>query len=161
MNNKYYISSSDWDLEFLSLAKRISKRSKDPSTKVGAVITNKKRFVSSGYNGLPQKMKDTKNRLDNRELKYKIIIHGEINAILFAQRDLTDHTLYTWPFMPCSNCASIIIQTGIKRVVSFINNNERWKDNFLLTEESFQESGVELVLYTEEDLKQYESNRYV
>jgi dCMP deaminase len=152
MNNK-----NEWDLEFLSLAKRISKRSKDPSTKVGAVITNGKRIVSTGYNGLPQKMADTKNRLDNRELKYKIIIHGEINAILFAQRDLTNHTLYTIPFMPCSNCASIVIQAGITRVVSLLNNNERWKDAFLLTEESFQESGVELVLYTEEDLNNYES----
>lgn len=152
MNNK-----NEWDLEFLSLAKRISKRSKDPSTKVGAVITNGKRIVSTGYNGLPQKMVDTKDRLDNRELKYRIIIHGEINAILFAQRDLTDHTLYTWPFMPCSNCASIVIQAGITRVVSLLNNNERWKEAFLLTEESFRESGVELVLYTEEDLNNYES----
>jgi deoxycytidylate deaminase len=59
--------------------------------------------------------------------------------------------------MPCSNCASIVIQAGITRVVSLLNNNERWKDAFLLTEESFQESGVELVLYTEEDLNNYES----
>lgn len=137
----------DWDKRFLKLAREIAGYSKDPSTKVGAVLTNSSNeIISTGYNGFPRKIQDDERLLD-RDLKYDIIIHAEINSILFAKRDLTGCTIYTYPFQPCSRCTSLIIQSGISRVVSVENNNERWVDNFRLSSKLFNEAGVELCLY--------------
>ena len=136
-----------WDFRFLDLAEFISSWSKDPSTKVGAVITDSNnRIISVGYNGFPQDIKDDE-RLNDRDIKYSMIVHGEMNAILFANRSLRDCILYTYPFMPCPRCASIIIQAGIKRVVSYNNMPNRWKNDFETSITLFSESGVELKLY--------------
>lgn len=136
-----------WDNRFLDLAKYISQWSKDPSTKVGAVVADGKRIVSVGYNGFPQGVEDSDERLNNRDLKYKIVVHGELNAMNFAKEPLNGYTLYTIPFMPCSVCAGQVIQRGIKRVVSPYSDNPRWTEAFKLTEQLFREAGVELVLY--------------
>ena len=134
----------------MNLAKEMSEASKDPSTKVGAVIVSpEKRFISAGYNGFPQKIKDD-DRLHDRERKYEIIIHGEMNAILFAERSLKDCTIYTYPFMPCPRCASVIIQVGITRVVSYNNVPERWKPMMDMAAELFAEANVGLTLYDNE-----------
>ena len=139
-----------WDRRFLSLAKFISGWSLDPSTKTGAVITDKNhRIISVGYNGLAKGVKDTEERLNNRELKYKIIVNCERNAIIFAQRDLSGCSLYTFPFMSCSTCAAMVIQSGITRCIAPYSENPRWIEDFKLTEELFDEAGVELCLYNE------------
>ena len=139
---------SKWDNRFLDMAKLVASWSKDPSTQVGAVIVDyNNRVVSIGYNGLPKDIIDHPNRLNDRNLKYKMIVHGEMNAILFANKSLEFCTLYTYPFMPCPRCASMIIQTGIYRVVSYNNIPERWKDEFALSQTLFQEADIELKLY--------------
>jgi dCMP deaminase len=136
-----------WDNWFLDLAIYVSTASKDPSTKCGAVIVDpSRRLVSVGYNGLAKGVKDTDERLNNRELKYKIIVHAERNAIIFAQRNLSGNTLYTWPFMPCATCAAMVIQAGITRVVAPRSNNPRWIDDFKLSQEMFAEASVDVVL---------------
>jgi dCMP deaminase len=136
-----------WHKRFLDLAQHISQWSKDPSTQVGAVIVDDtKRIISTGYNGFPMNVNDSMERLNDRNIKYEMIVHGEINAIVFARQNLTNTTLYTYPFMPCSRCASIIIQSGIKTVVAPFNNNPRWIESFKLTETLFKESNVELIL---------------
>ena len=134
-----------WDKRFLDMAKLISTWSKDPSTKVGAVVVDEdRRIVSLGYNGFPFGISDDK-RLDNREMKYKMVVHAECNALLFCSEPPVGCTIYTYPFMPCPKCAGMIIQTGISKVVSYENKNERWKEDFILSREMFKESGVELV----------------
>jgi dCMP deaminase len=139
-----------WDLWYLDLAKQISTASKDPSTKVGSVIVdNNNRIVSVGYNGFPVGIEDTEERLNNREVKYKIVIHAERNSLLFARGPVENCTIYTWPFMPCSVCAGMIIQSGISRVVSFKSDNPRWEEEFKLSKELFAESGIELSLFLE------------
>lgn len=136
-----------WDYRFLDLAEFISSWSKDPSTKVGAVIVDKNnRIVSVGYNGFPKHIEDN-DRLTERNIKYNIIVHGEINAILFANKSVEGCTLYTYPFMPCPRCAGLIIQSGIKRVVSVVNKIDRWEKDFQLSRELFHESDVECVEY--------------
>ena len=143
-NNK----QAEWDMYFLSLAREISKKSKDPSTKVGAVIVNNEnRIVSTGYNGFPKKINDSDERLLDRDIKLMITIHGEMNAILFAKEDLTGCTVYTYPFAPCSNCASVIIQKGIKRAVFPIGDKDtlkRWEKSLNLSKELLIEAGVEM-----------------
>ena len=137
-----------WDLRFLDLAAEISSWSKDPSTQIGAVIADGNVLVSVGYNGLPRGMKDDE-RLEDREWKYKTIIHGEINAIHHANRPLKGCTLYNVPFMPCSVCASQIIQVGISRVVTRHSSNPRWQENFVISKQNFSECGVDITLYEE------------
>jgi dCMP deaminase len=140
---------SDWDHRFLDMAALVSTWSKDPSTKVGAVITRGKFVVSLGFNGHPSGVEDSAARLENRETKYKTIIHAELNAILSARQPLEGCTLYVVPFMPCSNCGAVIVQAGIKRVVTLENNNERWAESFEITRTIFAEAGIDLVILPE------------
>lgn len=146
MTNDIYINSK-WDRRFLQLARHVSAWSKDPSTQVGAVITKENVIVSIGYNGLPRNVEDLPERYENRELKYKMIVHGEVNAIISAAQNLKNCTLYTWPFMPCSVCSGLVIQSGITRVVTPHNDNPRWKESFELTKTMFKEAGVVLDEY--------------
>lgn len=137
------MSTTNWDKRFLELAKLVGSWSKDPSTQVGAVIVDEdNRIVSTGYNGFPRGIKDCEKKLVDREQKYAIIVHAEMNALAFANKSVKGCTLYTWPFEPCSRCAGMIIQSGIKRVVSVINNDKRWEKNFVVSRQLFQEAGI-------------------
>ena len=143
------MNQKKWDRRFLSLAEFISQWSKDPSTKVGAVIVEAgKRIVSLGFNGFAQSMPDRLEFYLEREEKYSRIVHGEINALIFARRSVEGMTLYTYPFMPCDRCAVQMIQAGIKRVVAPMATEEqlkRWGRSFEKTRQYFSESGVELL----------------
>ncbi len=137
-----------WDKFFLGLAEYTSTASKDPSTKVGAVIVDEdRRVVSIGYNGFPKGVQDLESRLNERELKYKFIVHAERNALLFANKSAQECTIYTYPFMPCSACAGMLIQAGIKQVVSFYKKDTRWLDDFKISTTMFDEAGIKLFLY--------------
>jgi len=137
------MKSTKWDKRFLDLAKLCGSWSKDPSTQVGAVIVDdNNRIVSIGFNGFPQGVEDSEERLVDRETKYDIIVHAEANALMFANKSVEGCTLYTWPFEPCSRCAGLIIQSGIKRVVSVINSDKRWEKNFTLARQLFNEAGI-------------------
>jgi dCMP deaminase len=140
-----------WDRFFLGMAQYVASASKDPSTKTGAVVVDgNDRVVSCGYNGFPCGIEDDPSDLANREMKYKKIIHSEVNAILFAKQDLTHHTLYVWPFQPCSRCATLVIQSGIIRVVAPVlppELKERWGDDVSLAKGMFEEASVQLKLY--------------
>ena len=111
-----------WDEYFMGVALLSSFRSKDPSTKVGACIVNEdKRIIGIGYNGFPYGCHDQEfpwckgkeNELDN---KYPYVVHAEPNAILNSTSSLKGATMYVTLF-PCNECAKLIIQSGIKRVV--------------------------------------------
>ena len=139
--------SDTWDRWGLDLAAIAAGRSKDPSTQTGAAILDDyQRLVSVGFNGFPRGILDD-DRLRDRDTKLSIIIHAEVNAILFANRSLEGCTIYVSPWMPCSNCAAVIIQAGIKRVVSPIDGKvaERWAAAHALSLEILEEAGVECV----------------
>lgn len=138
-----------WDLRFLSLAKDIASWSKDPSTKVGAVIVdpNSKQIISTGYNGFPAGMDDSPELYANRDIKLSRVIHGEINAILNAKESVRGATLYLWPFLSCDRCTVHVIQSGIKRVVSPVipdELKERWADSLNKSISYYKEAGVEV-----------------
>lgn len=136
-----------WDEWFVGMAKYISTASKDPSTQVGAVIIDRKnRVISTGYNGFPRGINDHPDRLEKREVKYSMIVHAEINALLFATQPLDESTLYLWPFLSCSQCTAIIINAGIKRVVAPYNYNERWAGSIKLSQALYHEAGVAVKL---------------
>lgn len=91
--------------------------SKDPRTKVGALILRADGTpVSWGYNGFPRGIVEAPELWENREEKYKRVLHAESNAIDFARESLEDAAIFCSLF-PCSNCAARIVQAGIKTVV--------------------------------------------
>lgn len=141
----------NWDTYFLQIAGVAAMKSKDPSTKVGAVITRPDRsIVAAGYNGFPRGIEDTPERLNDRNVKYSLIVHAEMNAILSAGESLAGYTLYTVPFMPCDRCFVHVIQAGIKRVVytrASAAQNERWGEAFTRVLMLAQEAGIEMVEY--------------
>ena len=103
----------------LKLANEIAQRSKDPSTKVGAVIWDPKdkRVISLGYNGFPDSIPDTEEVWNNRTdtsalMKYDLVIHAEMNAILNARCDLRGKQIFV-THMPCPTCAKHIAACGI------------------------------------------------
>lgn len=127
--------------------------SKDPSTRVGCVITNdRNQILSLGFNGFPRGVVDD-DRLHDRTTKLRMVVHAEANALLNASCSLRDSIAYIYPFMPCSNCAGLLIQAGVKRVVSIMNDNPRWQESFKLTRKMFAETDVELVLYDADSIR--------
>lgn len=137
-----------WDRRFLALSRLVAGWSKDESTKVGACLVDpQRRIVSVGFNGFAQGVQDSPERYANRDVKLRMIVHAEMNAIAFSGRDLRGCTLYTWPFMPCARCAALIVQHGIKRVVApeaSAELQERWSEDLALTRVMFEEAGVSL-----------------
>ncbi len=135
-----------WDRRFLALADFIAEWSKDPSTKVGAVITHTKsrRIVSTGFNGFPAGVEDAPERLFDRATKYEMIVHAEQNALMFAGQHAEGCTLYVTPLPPCARCAALIIQAGIARVVSPPPDfsHERWGETARIAKVMFEEAKV-------------------
>lgn len=135
-----------WDHRFLELCRFISAWSKDPSTKCGAVIVRPDHtIVSLGYNGFPRGIRDTAERLNNRALKYEMVIHAEMSAILSAPESVAGCTLYVTPYPPCARCAVHIIQAKIIKVIAPMPANDklvRWGDSFELAQNLFAEAGV-------------------
>ena len=124
-----------WEDTFCLMSKLIALRSKDPDTKVGSVIVNDQNIVVGlGYNGFPRgcddqlfpwTRKDGINPTDTMEdsmlrSKYTYVVHAEVNAILNSNGSTKDCTLYCTLF-PCNECAKIIIQAGIKRIIYLEN----------------------------------------
>jgi len=135
-----------WDIRFLELARLVGSWSKDPTTQVGAVIVdNNHRVVSLGYNGFPRGVQDREHRLEDREMKLHMTVHAEQNAILFAQKDLHKCSIYIWPIQCCAQCAAMIIQSGIKRVVSpDVTFRPEWRKSFDIANHMFEEANVEM-----------------
>ncbi len=137
-----------WDHRFLALAEHISSWSKDPSTQVGAVIihTRSKRVISTGFNGFPAGVEDTRERLDDRETKYEMVVHAEQNALMFAGERAEGGTLYVHPLPPCARCAVMIIQAGIVRLVCDQPDfkHERWGEQARIADSMLREAGLEV-----------------
>lgn len=129
----------------LGLAEHIAGWSKDPSTGVGCVITDARhRILSVGFNGFPTGVKDTDERMNNRETKLMLTQHAERNAIAFAAHDLTGATAYVWPMPPCSQCGGALIQAGISRIVATEPSPAfaRWGKDIELSMEMYREAGI-------------------
>lgn len=127
------------------MAAHVALLSKDPSTKVGAVIFDeKRRVISTGYNGFARGVEDSEDRLVDRGTKLKLTLHAEKNAILFATKALEGCTIVvTHPC--CSQCAAMVVQAGIRHVMfpqPSLQFATRWADDLKLTYQQFLEAGV-------------------
>lgn len=134
-----------WDKRFLDLADHIAEWSKDPRTKVGAVIVDdKKRVVSVGYNGFPRGVHDDDSRYQDRATKHLFVAHAERNALDNAARSVEGCTMYV-ALKPCAECAKSIIQNGIKRVIYYATDREDTGFNWHITDIMFEEAGIEKI----------------
>ena len=146
------MNQDKWDKRFLNLAKEVSTWSKDPSTQVGAVLVNDQKIVvGMGFNGFPRGVDDSSERYANRELKYKLVVHAEANAIIAAGQQTKGSVLYVYPSFAlppiCNECCKLAIQAGVKEVVGYEpdENDERvkrWMESIGISKLMVEEAGV-------------------
>lgn len=154
-SKKSWPALSKWDARFVRIAQEVAEWSKDPGTKVGAVLVTDRRIIATGYNGFPQGISDSFERYADREVKIAYTVHAEVNAILNAAKNgsQTDcSTLYV-TFPPCVACSSAVIQAGITRVVrpDLSTAPERWLKSFHDGHNLLTEAGVLVESYLPSD----------
>lgn len=142
------MSHISWDEYFMGVALLSSYRSKDPNTKVGACIVNKKnRIVGIGYNGFPYGCEDSIYPWDNAkdkkflDTKYPYVVHAEPNAILNSSEPLDGATLYVSLF-PCNECAKLVIQSGIKHIV-YMSDKYHDAESSIASRKMFDSAGID------------------
>ena len=150
--------SIGWIHYFFRIAKEVASKSKDPSTKVGAVVVNEsKRILATGYNGIPIGVEDDINtypeRYDKTKQKYLCVSHAEANVIAFAASEgvaLKGSTLFV-TLHPCIECTKAIIMAGIKEIHCVdIDRDRSWTEHLPLAKRMLVEAGVTLFVYSSE-----------
>ncbi len=141
-------------LRFLPVALAVAGLSKDESTKVGAIILDEDcNILATGFNGFPRGVKDTPERYTDKTVKYSLVSHAEANAIAQAARTgarLLGSTMIVTSLYPCSGCAKLIIQAGIKKVYAPKQGDEinpKWIAEAMISRQMFGEAGVEVIEY--------------
>ena len=105
------------DLRYLRMARIWAENSYCHRRKVGALVVKEKMIISDGYNGTPSGKKN--NNKNNTKTTKPYVLHAEANAITKLARSSNNSdgaTLYVTA-APCIECAKLIIQAGIKRVI--------------------------------------------
>jgi len=129
-------------------------KSKDPSTKIGAVLVKDGHDILKGYNGFPKGVKDLPERYADRAVKYGMVAHAEANAVFMGARfgiSTLGTTLYTQS-PPCHNCAIAVIQGGIKDIVVHaqwpeMNHVEEWVKSIALAKVMLGEAGISIRVF--------------
>lgn len=140
-----------WDEYFMGVALLSAQRSKDSSTQVGACIVNSEnRIISQGYNGMPNGCDDDEMPWgrDGNPLstKYPFVCHAELNAILNNLNvNLRGATIYVTLF-PCNECAKVIIQSGIKKIV-YLDDKYADSESVMASKKMLAMAGIEFVRY--------------
>ena len=148
------MKSKSWYKYFLEMAELVASKSKDPSTKVGAVIVGEdNEILSTGFNGFPRGVNEDVAERWERPIKYLFVEHAERNAIYNAARigtSLKGATLYI-NFKPnscCAECTKAIIQSGIKKIVGndtpFSGKGDQWDRHLAVSSIMLYEAGIEL-----------------
>lgn len=161
----------DWDQYFMSMVYLVAMKSKDPRTKIGAVIVgDDNEVISTGFNGLPRGVMDGGKNEDTGDVflvyperhqrpeKYFWYEHAERNAIYNAARvgvPLKSSTMYTQG-IPCADCARGVIQAGIKIVIihkgwedaGSYRDSKKWAESAERSKQMFSEARVMLEYYS-------------
>ena len=158
-----------WDKFFMQCSESAALRSKDPNTRHGACIVKDNKILSTGYNGLVNGLNDDGLHIDSfstntpttfipkngiiydywlPENKESWVIHAEANAILNSRVDISNSILYLHSdknYLPCNNCAKMIVQSGIIGIVVKclpIENSDKY--NWDHTKHIFNLGGVSI-----------------
>lgn len=147
MKREDYIT---WEEYFMGIAILSAQRSKDPNSQVGACIVNSdNKILSIGYNGAPKGLDDDIMPWGREgsfvDTKYAYVCHSELNAILNYSGSLKDTIIYVTLF-PCNECAKVIAQTGIKKVV-YLSDKYCGTDSDIVSKKILDAAGVEYVKY--------------
>lgn len=127
------------DKRYMRMAYIWSENSYCKRRKVGALLVKDKMIISDGYNGTPSGFENICEDEDNKTKPY--VLHAEANAITkvaCSNNSSKDATLYVTS-SPCIECAKLIIQAGINRVV--------YADAYRLSDgvDLLRRAGIELV----------------
>lgn len=144
-----------WDEYFVEMARLVSTRSKDPNTHIGAVIVGPhNQVLSTGYNNFPRGINDDIPERSERPEKYFWFEHAERNAIYNAARHgvkLEGCRIFLSCWVPCTDCARAIIQSGIKEIVlgQEVEDASRvkWIEEARRSEQMCEEAGVKIRYY--------------
>ena len=155
-----------WDRFYLELAEFVAnKLSRDPSTKVGAVLVHFREGIPPlefiGYNGFPCGVNDSEKYYNDRSLKYPRVVHAEINAILKAGHYAQGSSLYVFPTFAipniCGECAKVALQAGIKELIGWEptdteadrerrtrprSDGSSWGDSISVSKQMFDQKGL-------------------
>jgi len=137
-----------WDEKHMLNALVTACRSSCMYFHTGAVLVKNKRIIAEGYNGAPTGIENCLERgcrKDAHGIDFETKgtgncrgVHAEINAIgEIAKKDAQNSILYT-VYYPCSNCAKVIVNSGIIEVVYL----KMYKEPDSLTEELFNEANI-------------------
>lgn len=150
MKREDYIS---WDEYFMGIALLSARRSKDPSTQVGAcIVSTENKILSVGYNGMPRCCDDDEYPWDRDgnalETKYMFVCHAELNAILnysASNGSLKGSKVYTTLF-PCNECAKALVQSGVGEIIYYSDKYSN-TDSTLASKRMFRSAGIKLTPY--------------
>jgi dCMP deaminase len=137
-----------WNEFFMRHMYLASSKSKDPRSKIGAILVRDDIIISEGYNGFSRGVRDLPERYLDRETKYKFVVHAECNAILNAARHgiSTNRTILYTNGIPCENCGKSIIQAGISEVIIHKQwptpPSSVWAASAEITKIMFHEAGI-------------------
>jgi len=135
-----------WNLRYFALALEVATWSKDPNKQVGAVcVSPDKRSIVVGYNGFPTGIVDSPNLLENKELKNRLMVHAEANCIVNGDTSLRGWSMHVTK-APCTDCAKLIINARIARVVC-PHPGGSWKTDQALALSLFKQAGIEVEFY--------------
>ena len=126
-------------------------QSKDPRTRIGAVLVRDDIPIGAGYNNFPRKVRDLESRYNDREFKNQVIVHAEMNAILNAAslgNATKGATLYTQG-IPCCRCMSSIVNARISKIICHtqwpnLTYSEAWVKSVDYSKIMLEETGIEL-----------------
>ena len=146
-------------IQYFQLAEQLANIfSKDPSTKVGAILLadGSYQVLSLGYNGMPRGINEKDPTKWERPRKYKLIEHAERNCIYNAARHGTplNGSIAIVTLFPCCDCARGLIQSGIKTLVTTKTEEaaKRWGEEWKESAQMLDESGVKTILLTDEQI---------
>ena len=143
--------SFKWHYRYIGLAREVASWSKDPSSKIGAVaVSEDGRILGTGYNGFPRGLDDSEERYADRSIKYKYVVHAEMNCIYNATCNgvsLTGSSMYVHGLPMCSECAKGIIQVGVSKVYWNADGvvGAKWSESSDLAITMLNEASIEVI----------------
>ena len=148
------LATHDKNEFFMGTVYEVARLSKDPRTKIGAVLVKNNNIISVGYNNFPSKVLDLESRYNTKEIKYQFIVHAELNSILNAAKQgiHTNNSILFTQGIPCNECAKAIIQGGIRQVVVHYQwpnliHSPKWVQSIETSKIMFEESKVDIVWF--------------
>lgn len=136
-------------LSFFPTALSLAAKSKDRSTKVGAIaLDDDYDILSTGYNGFPRGVDDDVEERHARPAKYLYTAHAEENLVAQAARkgvSLKGTTVLVTSLFPCTTCSRLMIQAGVKRIIAHRPGTDpKWGPDAQIALEMLQEAKIDI-----------------